>query len=234
MRRDYRYKYPLRYRSFQRVKQLRETTRPISLNDLEAASFEGRVPIETEGFRGIDWQARLESRSLKGTKNRGRSKVVKDWLPTSKFPNTVSLILARARARLWNAIRNEQRSGNEASERIIRAVPASCYYTNVPRFPIGRWPSADSGRPGVARGLRLPITSLQAVLLFPLLISCRERSYLPSAKPSMVTCVRAFDSTGAVETASQLCANNAAFVLVYARAYIPLWNMHVMPESGGP
>lgn len=26
--------------------------------------------------------------------------------------------------------------------------------TNVPRFPIGRWPSADSARHGVARGLR--------------------------------------------------------------------------------
>ena len=56
-------------------------------------------------------------------------------------------------------------------------TPACCYYTNVSRFPIGRWPLADSGRPGVARGLRLPITSLRAVLLSSIcLISCRERA----------------------------------------------------------
>ena len=134
-----------------------------------------------------------------------------------------------ARARAWNAIRNanrnEQRSGNEASERIIRAVPASCYYTNVPRFPIGRWPSADSGRPGVARGLRLPITSPRAVLFSPSVDKLPRARYLPSAKPSMVTCTYEFDSTGAAETASQLCAHNAAFVLVCARAYIPLWRI---------
>lgn len=52
------------------------------------------------------------------------------------------------------------RSRNEASERIIYAGRR----TYSLRFPIGRWPSADSGRPGVARGLRYRLHHQRSVL----------------------------------------------------------------------
>lgn len=55
----------------------------------------------------------------------------------------------------WSWRGQERGLGNEASERIVHGVGG----TNVPRFPIGRWPSADSGRPGVAPRFTLPITS---------------------------------------------------------------------------
>ena len=49
-----------------------------------------------------------------------------------------------------------------ARERGQRKDPTQARETNVPRSPIGRWPSADSARPGVAPWFTLPITSANA------------------------------------------------------------------------
>ena len=160
----------------------------------------------------------------KGTKIRGRSKVVKDWLPTSKFPNTVSLILARAheygtRSETSSARGTRPAKGSYAGVLLLHERVTFSYWS----LAIGRLRQTRC-RP---RFTFADYITASRPPLFHLFDKLPRARYLPSAKPSMVTCMRAFDSTGAVETASQLCANNAAFVLVYPRAYTPLWNMHV-------
>lgn len=47
--------------------------------------------------------------------------------------------------------------------------------TNVPRFPIGRWPSADSARHGVARGLRPRLHHHATMFRSPSLINRSRR-----------------------------------------------------------
>ena len=106
-------------------------------------------------------------------------KVVKDWLPTSKFPNTVSLILARARG---HGTRSETRTETSSAQgtRPAKGSYARCRRAAIIRtchvflLVVGHRPTpADPVSPAV---YVCRLHHREPSFSPPLLISCRERA----------------------------------------------------------